>query len=87
MIERFTKEATDSFTVRWTAREHQWRGRKGVGREARDHRTLIVHIEMEEAVPCKQGIEASTERQLPHVGDKPFGCGKARAAHTNQRRG
>jgi hypothetical protein len=86
MVKRLALPFADGFPVPRTRREHQDRARGRVIRKAPEHRALIVEMEVKEAVPGKDRIEAAAERQLAHVADQPLRFREAAPAHVQQGR-
>jgi hypothetical protein len=58
--------------VLWPCIEHQYRANVSVVGEDREHSPLRTMIEVKEAVPGEDAIEAPTKGQTPHVGEDPF---------------
>jgi hypothetical protein len=56
-----------------------------VGGKAGEHASLIVHAQMEEAVPRQDSIEATTEIKASHVAHQPFGMWKSRSTQRDER--
>ena len=62
MIQRIAPVFADSLTVLWPCIEHQYRADGGVVSENSKHSSLVIVIEVKEAVPSENAIESPTER-------------------------
>lgn len=67
VIQGFSGEGTDRFSIEGAAGEHERGARGGMGAEDRKHSTLIVVGEVKETVPGKEAVEGASERQGAHV--------------------
>src|SRR5215204_2088324 len=85
MIERLTSVAADYFAMRRTAGEQQRRPRSRVVSKDGEHATLILMLQVEEAVPCDNAPEPLSQGEGSHVPDEPLLFRKTAATHRNQR--
>ena len=86
MIERVAAVAADGLAIARAAIEHQDRRRGAVRGEHLEHETLIVRLEVKEAVPGQDAVEPGAKREGAHVGDDPRLIRHPLATEGDQRR-
>jgi len=71
VIEGLAREGAQRLAMFRAGGEYQRRALSRMGAKDREHPTLVVECQMEEAVPGNQPIEAPAERQVSHIGHPP----------------
>jgi hypothetical protein len=84
VVERFTTVRPDRLALCRPAGEEQRSSGLRVRGETRKHVTLLVHAQMEKAVPGDDAIEAPANIQFAHVRHDPFGIRKPGPAEPDQ---
>ena len=85
MVKRLAVKRADRLAVARTAGEHQRGARGCVRAEHRKHRALILHAQVEEAVPREHSVEAAAEVERAHVRHGPALLRKTRHAQVDHR--